>query len=85
MRHDGVQADNRCDPTSHIMSPTLGSGKITWSPCSRKYLDLFLETSQSKCLFDKAEAGFGLEHQADGRLPGERFDADKQCNLGHLF
>jgi thrombospondin motif-containing protein 18 len=79
MRHDGPQADNDCDPTSHIMSPTLGSGKITWSPCSRKYLDMFLETSQSKCLLDKAKSEIRLDHDADGRLPGERFDADRQC------
>ncbi len=81
MRHDGPQAENNCDPTSHIMSPTLGSGKITWSPCSKKYLDLFLETKQATCLFDKAKSERGLDHDADGRLPGERFDADRQCKL----
>lgn len=81
MRHDGPQAENNCDPTSHIMSPTLGSGKITWSPCSKKYLDLFLETKQATCLFDKAKSERWLDHDADGRLPGERFDADRQCKL----
>lgn len=81
MRHDGPQAENNCDPTSHIMSPTLGSGKITWSPCSKKYLDLFLETPQAKCLFDKAKSERWLDHNGDGRLPGERFDADRQCVL----
>lgn len=43
MRHDGLQAGNNCDPGSYIMSPTLGSGKITWSSCSRRYLDAFLK------------------------------------------
>jgi thrombospondin motif-containing protein 18 len=43
MRHDGPLADNDCDPASYIMSPTLGSGKITWSACSRRYLQKFLE------------------------------------------
>lgn len=43
MRHDGPSAENECDPGSYIMSPTLGSGKITWSPCSRRYLQMFLE------------------------------------------
>jgi len=43
MRHDGPLAENECDPGSYIMSPTLGSGKITWSSCSRHYLQMFLE------------------------------------------
>ncbi|KAF4521806.1 hypothetical protein B566_EDAN012463 [Ephemera danica] len=43
MRHDGPMSDNECDPGSFIMSPTLGSGKITWSACSRRYLEAFLE------------------------------------------
>lgn len=41
MRHD--TAENSCDPSLHIMSPTLGSGKTTWSKCSRTYLNMFLE------------------------------------------
>lgn len=43
MRHDGPLAENDCDPSGYLMSPTLGSGKITWSPCSRRYLQTFLE------------------------------------------
>lgn len=43
MRHDGPMADNNCDPGSYLMSPTLGSGKITWSSCSRQYLQQFLQ------------------------------------------
>lgn len=41
MRHDTLE--NSCDPSSFIMSPTLGSGKITWSTCSKTYLDTFLK------------------------------------------
>lgn len=41
MRHDTMELS--CDPTSHIMSPTLGSGKITWSQCSKTALNKFLE------------------------------------------
>nr|CAD7401636.1 unnamed protein product [Timema cristinae] len=44
MRHDGPLAENECDPSSFIMSPTLGSGKITWSSCSRRYLESFLDS-----------------------------------------
>lgn len=41
MRHD--TSENNCDPSQYIMSPTLGSGKITWSSCSRNYLSSFLK------------------------------------------
>ena len=43
MKHDGRAAGNDCDSSSFLMSPTLGSGKITWSPCSRNYLNAFLK------------------------------------------
>ncbi|XP_045777197.1 A disintegrin and metalloproteinase with thrombospondin motifs adt-1-like [Maniola jurtina] len=81
MRHDGPLADNGCDPTAYIMSPTLGSGKITWSQCSRNYLQKFLDTSQSRCLLDHGNSAGQLDHSAEGILPGERFDADQQCML----
>ncbi|XP_068083520.1 A disintegrin and metalloproteinase with thrombospondin motifs adt-1 [Anabrus simplex] len=81
MRHDGPLADNECDPGSYIMSPTLGSGKITWSSCSRRYLEVFLGTSQSRCLLDHSTSSGNLDHSANGLLPGERFDADQQCVL----
>ncbi|XP_049778621.1 A disintegrin and metalloproteinase with thrombospondin motifs adt-1-like [Schistocerca cancellata] len=85
MRHDGPLADNDCDPGSYIMSPTLGSGKITWSPCSQRYLEAFLETPQAECLLDYSTASGPLDHNAERILPGERFDADVQCMLkyGH--
>lgn len=41
MRHDAKEIS--CDPTMHIMSPKLGSGKVTWSKCSRTYLEDFLQ------------------------------------------
>ncbi|XP_045481420.1 A disintegrin and metalloproteinase with thrombospondin motifs adt-1-like isoform X2 [Harmonia axyridis] len=81
MRHDGPLADNDCDPTSYIMSPTLGSGKITWSSCSKRYLQKFLDTSQSRCLLDHGSSAGTLDHSAEGALPGERFDANQQCML----
>ncbi|XP_071454884.1 A disintegrin and metalloproteinase with thrombospondin motifs adt-2-like [Hetaerina americana] len=82
MIHDGPNAGNSCDPSSHIMSPTLGSGKITWSHCSRKFLERFLNTAQSSCLFDKPKAPTRhLDHSVGSLLPGERFNADQQCML----
>ncbi|XP_038120942.1 A disintegrin and metalloproteinase with thrombospondin motifs adt-1, partial [Culex quinquefasciatus] len=79
MRHD--TSENNCDPSLYIMSPTLGSGKITWSACSRNYLNTFLKTSQSVCLFDRGHVAPNLDHNVEGKLPGERFDADQQCML----
>ncbi|KAJ2948705.1 hypothetical protein O0L34_g7960 [Tuta absoluta] len=81
MRHDGPLADNGCDPSAYIMSPTLGSGKITWSQCSKNYLEKFLDTVQSGCLLDHGNSAGQLDHSAEGILPGERFDADQQCML----
>ncbi|CAH2003513.1 unnamed protein product [Acanthoscelides obtectus] len=81
MRHDGPLADNDCDPSSFIMSPTLGSGKITWSACSKRYLQKFLDTPQSRCLLDHGSSAGQLDHTAEGALPGERFDANQQCML----
>lgn len=79
MRHD--TSENNCDPHLFIMSPTLGSGKTTWSSCSRDYLDKFLDSTQSRCMFDRGQFGNSLDHAAEGLLPGERFDADQQCAL----
>ncbi|XP_055536789.1 A disintegrin and metalloproteinase with thrombospondin motifs adt-1 [Wyeomyia smithii] len=79
MRHDS--SENNCDPSLYIMSPTLGSGKTTWSACSRNYLNSFLKTSQALCLFDRGQFGQYLDHGSEGILPGERFDVDQQCML----
>ncbi|XP_058833011.1 A disintegrin and metalloproteinase with thrombospondin motifs adt-2 isoform X2 [Topomyia yanbarensis] len=79
MRHD--TSENNCDPSLYIMSPTLGSGKTTWSGCSRNYLSSFLKTSQALCLFDRGLYEQNLDHAAEGLLPGERFDANQQCML----
>ncbi|XP_015368715.1 PREDICTED: A disintegrin and metalloproteinase with thrombospondin motifs 16-like [Diuraphis noxia] len=81
MRHDGTSSDNNCDPTSYLMSPTLGSGKITWSTCSHEYLEKFLQSSQAGCLFDDSGTSGYMDHKQHGRLPGERFDAHEQCLL----
>lgn len=49
MRHD--TSENNCDPSLYIMSPTLGSGKVTWSKCSQNYLKSFLEYVNKFFLF----------------------------------
>ena len=50
MKHDGSEAGNDCDSASYLMSPTLGSGKTQWSPCSQQYLDAFLKYSFLKSI-----------------------------------
>ncbi|XP_049307736.1 uncharacterized protein LOC105226273 [Bactrocera dorsalis] len=80
MRHDTIN-DRNCDPSRYIMSPTLGSGKTTWSDCSRDYLEKFLRKGLGSCLFDHGQFANNLDHLAEGILPGERFDADQQCML----
>ena len=79
MRHDGPDAGNSCSPGRFIMSPTLGSGKISWSSCSRAYLHRFLSSGQAKCLHDQDKAQ--VEDVGEELLPGERFPADIQCRL----
>ena len=80
MRHDGSEAGNSCSPGSYIMSPTLGSGKISWSPCSKAYLHRFLSSSQASCLKDPGPSE--IDHFVTSELlPGERFPADIQCRL----
>ena len=76
MRHDGPEAGNSCSPGGFIMSPTLGSGKISWSSCSRQYLHRFLASSQAACLADRGDSQ--VEHSSGGLLPGQRFSADTQ-------
>ncbi|EDV37612.1 uncharacterized protein Dana_GF13538 [Drosophila ananassae] len=79
MRHDAEEIS--CDPTMHIMSPKLGSGKVTWSKCSRTFLEDFLADPQAECLFDRGQFVGNLDHSAGGILPGQRFDANQQCML----
>lgn len=82
MEHDGPQDGNSCDADNFVMSPTLGSGKTTWSSCSRDYLEKFLQTSQSSCI-QSASSHVNILHQfhSGHKLPGQIFDASQQCAL----
>lgn len=43
MNHDGESdVGNNCDPDMYLMSPVLGPGKVTWSPCSNEEIRNFL-------------------------------------------
>lgn len=44
MNHDGEKFEgNDCDPDKYLMSPILGPGKVSWSSCSSKELQQFLQ------------------------------------------
>ncbi|XP_076307302.1 A disintegrin and metalloproteinase with thrombospondin motifs 16-like isoform X2 [Tachypleus tridentatus] len=81
MEHDGSQDGNNCNPSKYIMSPTLGSGKSTWSHCSREYLEKFLRSSRAECLTAEGPYPDILKQKSREKLPGELYDADRQCAL----
>lgn len=82
MEHDGPQDGNVCDADNFVMSPTLGSGKTTWSSCSSDYLDKFLQTSQSSCIQSgSSHVNIMQQFHSANKLPGQIFDASQQCAL----
>ncbi|XP_064479441.1 A disintegrin and metalloproteinase with thrombospondin motifs 16-like isoform X2 [Ornithodoros turicata] len=80
MEHDGKQDGNPCDVDNYVMSPTLGAGKTTWSPCSRQYMEKFLRSQAAHCVF-KQGSPVNLLGRTTQRLPGEQFTPDQQCSL----
>ena len=82
MEHDGPQDGNACDADNFVMSPTLGSGKTTWSPCSQEYLEKFLQTPQSSCIRGgSSHVNILDQFHSSHKLPGQIFDASQQCAL----
>lgn len=59
MEHDGPSDANDCDADGHIMSPSLGAGKSSFSRCSSRYLRSFLRTRQASCLFERNASNAG--------------------------
>ncbi|XP_033625467.1 A disintegrin and metalloproteinase with thrombospondin motifs 16-like [Asterias rubens] len=78
MVHDGD--GNECKKSSgHVMSPTLSgnNGRFVWSSCSQEYISDFLSSSRASCTEDEPK---GItKYQFPSKLPGELYDADKQC------
>ncbi|XP_063930505.1 A disintegrin and metalloproteinase with thrombospondin motifs 9-like isoform X2 [Zophobas morio] len=66
----------------YIMSRMLNNGTKPWlwSECSKHYVTEFLESSKAKCLH-KAPASNYISSEITELLPGENFEADKQCEL----
>ncbi|XP_011638935.1 A disintegrin and metalloproteinase with thrombospondin motifs 20 isoform X3 [Pogonomyrmex barbatus] len=64
----------------NVMSRMLDDNTFPWewSKCSRHYVTEFLEAGYANCLLD--EPSKVMERQ-DGRLPGEDYSENKQCEL----
>ncbi|XP_011349537.1 A disintegrin and metalloproteinase with thrombospondin motifs 9 isoform X3 [Ooceraea biroi] len=64
----------------NVMSRMLDDNTFPWewSRCSRHYVTEFFESGYANCLLD--EPSKTMERQA-GRLPGEDYSKDKQCEL----
>ncbi|XP_015790631.2 A disintegrin and metalloproteinase with thrombospondin motifs adt-1-like [Tetranychus urticae] len=77
--HDG--RSNNCDADKFIMSEKTGPGKINWSPCSNVYITNFLSRGHGRCLENVAMATGELDFRRLGRLPGEQFPPNIQCQL----
>ncbi|VDM37428.1 unnamed protein product [Toxocara canis] len=82
MYHDG---DNRCDLRCCIMSPSVGSGKTSWSECSVRELNLFVMQLGQKgrpenCLIDGTHP---LNGPPLNVRSGQEFTLDEQCVFFH--
>ena len=84
MNHDGETGEgNSCDPNLSLMSPVLGPGKVSWSLCSDKELNGFLNDlktkAQAMCLNDVPTGLSRYDFSLGGKQPGEKFKAIDQC------
>ncbi|XP_067203568.1 A disintegrin and metalloproteinase with thrombospondin motifs 9 isoform X2 [Linepithema humile] len=64
----------------NIMSRMLDDNTFPWewSRCSRHYVTEFLEAGYANCLLDEPHK---MMERQDGRLPGEDYSENKQCEL----
>ena len=92
MVHDGERTEgNSCSPDSHLMSPVLGPGKVTWSSCSNSELTTFLTGSETRvqalCLDDIPTLMDKFDFNSEQQLPGEKVSAMTQCvqSFGSAF
>lgn len=77
MKHDDKDG---CRRDGYIMSPTRGTkGETQWSSCSAEFLR---KTDKLKCLHEDA-AAVSLTLEV-GKLPGEVWSADQQCQIFFL-
>uniref|UniRef100_A0A914CK41 Peptidase M12B domain-containing protein n=1 Tax=Acrobeloides nanus TaxID=290746 RepID=A0A914CK41_9BILA len=80
----GMRHDEPYCPSVHIMSSSLGPGKVTWSTCSLRDYHSFLQrldTRGKNCLRSTyLRERLPITGQS---LPGQNYDANMQCQLMH--
>ncbi|CDW57118.1 Reprolysin domain containing protein [Trichuris trichiura] len=88
MMHDG---DNGCNAQCCIMSPFVGDGKTSWSPCSVAEMNKFLrhlskQWPNKHCLMDEDDYDDHMVKKLEAsvdKLPGQMYTVDQQCKLVH--
>ncbi|CAB4001536.1 A disintegrin and metallo ase with thrombospondin motifs 6 [Paramuricea clavata] len=82
--HDGQKYSANCPNGAGVMSTYLPAGQaaFVWSKCSRKYATEFLKSKRSRCLDNMPTVrGPTQSPLLRAKLPGEVFNADKQCEM----
>ncbi|XP_008190626.1 A disintegrin and metalloproteinase with thrombospondin motifs 9 isoform X2 [Tribolium castaneum] len=85
MLHDETESCShfsRGPKSENIMSRILNNGTKPWlwSECSKHFLTEFLESNKAKCLLNAPTSNY-ISSEISDLLPGENFEADKQCEL----
>ncbi|VDP14679.1 unnamed protein product [Onchocerca flexuosa] len=80
----GMRHDEPYCPSKHIMSSSLGPGKVTWSICSLRDYHTFLQRldNRGKNCLRVSNLPQKLTMRIDLK-PGQVYDADKQCYIMH--
>ncbi|XP_078346439.1 A disintegrin and metalloproteinase with thrombospondin motifs 6-like isoform X2 [Oculina patagonica] len=80
MNHDRGQ----CPDGVNIMAsyPAGKKSAFQWSPCSKNYLQQFLNSEDSRCLDDNPTKKNVIETRTLDK-PGRLYDADEQCQLAY--
>uniref|UniRef100_A0A0R3RL90 Peptidase M12B domain-containing protein n=1 Tax=Elaeophora elaphi TaxID=1147741 RepID=A0A0R3RL90_9BILA len=80
----GMRHDEPYCPAKHIMSSSLGPGKVTWSICSLRDYHTFLQRldSRGKNCLRVSNLPQKLAMRTDLK-PGQVYNADTQCYIMH--
>ncbi|TKR82233.1 hypothetical protein L596_015987 [Steinernema carpocapsae] len=80
----GMRHDEPYCPSRHIMSSSLGPGKVTWSTCSLRDYHAFLQRldSRGKNCLRQSFYQEKMTIRSDVK-PGQLYDANVQCSLMH--
>ncbi|VDN02766.1 unnamed protein product [Thelazia callipaeda] len=80
----GMRHDEPYCPSNHIMSSSLGPGKVTWSTCSLRDYHAFLQRLDNggKNCLRVSNLPQRLTVRADLK-PGQVYNADTQCYMMH--